>query len=404
MLHLLKAREDRAEDFRARDAIGSKLDWGYIVKTARQGAFAGLLFSALRDSALQDRVPQQALRDLARTYYLTGLSNARQREELERVLSALEQTGIETLLLKGAALLAEIPKLRRTRCMADIDLMVHEKDLLRSDSVLQGLGYVSSEGYKTKEQYLRNHHHLAPYVRPGTDFKVEIHRSIVPVDAPFRLDTDQLWARARRLKNGGREVRALSANDTLIYLCLHLSWAHAFTGAMRCFTDIASFLPCQGQSVDWGAILETARKGRFGAYLYYPLFFADRTLDLRLPESALNELKAQSHLRRLEDRLLKLLIQRYRILENDSSSFLPPWLLEKLYTELLRPAPVHKKLLSIFGIAIGPGPQPESGSTQGDSSRFTAFLHRGHRLLRLPLRFATRVNEVIMKRAFSRTA
>jgi hypothetical protein len=144
--------------------------------------------------------------------------------------------------------------------------------------------------------------------------------------------------------------------------------------------------------------------GDCATYVYYPLFFANRTLDLHVPESVLKGLKEHSHLGRVEDYLFRLLIRRYRIFEDSSSPLLPTWLLEKFCKELLRPAPLHKKILSIAKTLLYPAPEEHERPAQSGSARLPTWLHPGARLLRVARKLASRLNEVVMKKVSSGTS
>mgnify|MGYP001593025545 FL=1 len=68
-------------------------------------------------------------------------SNIFALSELGKILSAFRQNTVPVLLLKGASLLSTVYKKTLIRSIADLDLLVHPRDLPKADVAMSQCGY-----------------------------------------------------------------------------------------------------------------------------------------------------------------------------------------------------------------------------------------------------------------------
>ena len=137
-------------------------------------------------------------------------------QELERLVTALNEAGVRFLLLKGAALRRWLYPEPAMRVMSDIDLLVPESTHAAATAVMEALGYrpgLSAGGSVvfTEQQYLKRVGALA-----------------VPLDLHWRLSTnpvlrqrfefDELWHARRRLAPG---LHGLGPVHALLHAAVH---------------------------------------------------------------------------------------------------------------------------------------------------------------------------------------
>jgi hypothetical protein len=189
----------------------------------------------------QRRLEPEAARwlaDLRQRVTRAAVDNLRRDRELAEALDRLAGAGIETLLLKGAALRLARPGMAG-RYQCDVDLLLRRRDLERAEALLLGLGFQLVDSYRDRQALLDHHFHLG-YERRGA--VVELHWDVDTRSPPGFVD--RLWAASREvdLDDGdGRRGRVLSPEHQLLFGCLHLS-RHGFRGGLRWLADLATQL------------------------------------------------------------------------------------------------------------------------------------------------------------------
>ena len=325
-----------------------KLDWHYILRNAHQNRITPFLYSNLIEVDGERLVPNWVTQELAQTYHYVGFQNLRFYEELKNILLYFKNLEIDVIVLKGAALAEIIWGNVALRQMEDIDLLVQEHDLEKVDRLLCKLGYILDEGYKSKEWYRNNHHHLAPYYKPDKGVVIEIHRNIVSPNKLFNIDIGKMWERAQSVRIDGIDTKILAPEDLMIHLCLNISYSDLFIGKIRNLMDLSQAIRYYGKHIDWDRIIEEAMEKKFTRFIYYPLFLARNILNARIEKEMLDKFKDNSNLRLFEDRLLKFIIKRNILSRDDSSSVFPPWLLGNLCKDLIYHDHTCNRIKSLF--------------------------------------------------------
>lgn len=116
----------------------------------------------------------------------------RLKQQLERILAALNEAGVAALLLKGARyLVAPLGAWCQARTMRDIDLLIHPGDGERVLTVLTALGYRNGPFIPLR------HHHLPELCCDDEPAMLEIHTAVHSLEAERAMSTAEVWAEAR---------------------------------------------------------------------------------------------------------------------------------------------------------------------------------------------------------------
>jgi hypothetical protein len=117
--------------------------------------------------------------------------------EAERLCAALAAGGIESVVLKGAALARTVYPRPGVRTFRDLDLLVRPAQREDAHRLLLTLGYRDAVPPALVEVYRRHHFHfiLEGLGRP----RVELHWSLVRPDEPYRLSADDLLHEAQEI-------------------------------------------------------------------------------------------------------------------------------------------------------------------------------------------------------------
>ena len=170
-----------------------------------------LLYVALRDNhAAVDAAFQTRLRT---AYMRDELRNTAYRRVCQQVLSCLTATGVEPIVLKGAALADSVYPDLVLQHAHNVDLLLRDTDLSPAAKVLPSVGFAP----------------LMPPHPPGRQAVKLSHESGLPLvlhqrlfRSPFYdIDPSDLWARSQVQHIADVPAHVLSPADTLIQLCVN---------------------------------------------------------------------------------------------------------------------------------------------------------------------------------------
>lgn len=178
----------------------------------------------------------------------TRYRNALLLDEAAAAVCALRRAGVETCLLKGAALVAAVYRDPALRPMSDADLLVRPKDALRAIEVLIAEGWNTPRPLGPLEIA---RFHAAPFTNAAHG-SIDLHWR--PLDARFEDGGDDaLWAASRAGALAGEPCRVPAPSDLLLHACVG---GQRFEGeaAWRWLADARAVLVRAEAVPDWGRL------------------------------------------------------------------------------------------------------------------------------------------------------
>jgi len=278
---------ERADRIKA--LLRKDLDWAYLIQTALRHATMPLLYRSLVTASPQ-AVPRATLDELRDHFHSNARRNFVLTGELFKCLGLLGAHGIPAVPYRGPVLAASLYGDFSLRQFADLDILVHKKDVIRARDTL------ISQGYRPEFQLTGAQE--AAYLRSQSEYKVmhdeglvivEIHWRITERYFSFPLDPDQLWERLEPVSLAGREVRTFSPEDLLLILCAH-GTKHLWE-RLGWICDVAKLL-CAHQAMDWQRVMEQACALGGERMLFLGLFLANDLLGAPFPEEVLQKVQA----------------------------------------------------------------------------------------------------------------
>jgi hypothetical protein len=245
-------------------------------------------------------LPAAARDCLRKAQYHTAAQNALLFNELGRLLAALSQKRIPTLVLKGPALAKLLYPEPALRPMNDLDLVVHREHLAESVEIAMLLGYVVEQpehlGVAGWMDQALNHH---VFLRGGPEQRLalEIHWNLLAGNADARTPSmEWFWEHAQPwegLSHRPQEgVYALSPTAYLLYLPAHLVLQH---GAMSLpsswFYELHLLVGRCGGEIDWDGLIGEARLLHWSNTLLAVLVFLQDTFHTPIPPTVLQQLE-----------------------------------------------------------------------------------------------------------------
>ncbi|MBP9020746.1 MAG: nucleotidyltransferase family protein [Syntrophobacterales bacterium] len=274
------------------------IDWDYLVETAHREGVAALLYYNVRRYGLGHLLPDNVKSGLTDSYHRRVKTTLESIAVLRKVFRGLQEAGIDFLVFKGIALGECVYPQTALRGAGDCDLLVKKRELLAVDKYLNSLGYRSVDssarlaldnpaGYLASVEYRRD---------DPSAVGIHVHWHLVNTSVPATayvafIDMDALWEKSRRARVVDADTRILSPEHLIIYLCEHaLRVGHSFDRLIL-VCDLFFALRFYEKNIDWGFLVEEARRFRLDRFVYFGLLIASRFSSFSLPPEVMENLK-----------------------------------------------------------------------------------------------------------------
>ncbi len=229
------------------------------------------------------------LDNLFESYARVSRLNQRALAQLGGAAAAFKQNRIDFVLLKGADLVSRLYGVRGLRPIADVDLLVRERDLPVIDQILAALGY--------HQEVDGNPAYSLP-----DGLTLDLVTSIWYLDGTDALEN--LWQRSISRQIGTQRVSVMSGEDLLIYLTAY-TVVHRAALSPRFANDLA--LLTQKEQLNWDFIIAEAKANGLRVPLHHGLSYARARQGLcNIPEAVLHHLEPQV----LSERLMAFLLHK----------------------------------------------------------------------------------------------
>lgn len=194
--------------------------------------------------------------DLAEAYSRVSLANKRTLDRFVQVGRLFHDGGIDFIVLKGADLLSRVYGVRGLRPIADVDLLVHTRDLRKIDEILTASGF---------RRLIDGN---PAYGSPEDGLILDMTSEVWYADDPAGL-----WERAVVRTLDRLPIKCLEGHDLLLYLTaysvVHRGYfAPSFTTDLRLLTRKAR--------IEWETVIAEAIRHHLKIPVYHGLSFACR--------------------------------------------------------------------------------------------------------------------------------
>jgi hypothetical protein len=220
------------------------------------------------------------------------INHARVEKALLAVKRALDEAGVDFIVLKGPQL-AGLYDNPYERLMSDLDILVREVDFHRAGARLERAGFSFKDRDATHS--ISGKDYNTSLFGLGGAVWVELHRDIAP-HWRYNADIKGMFERSITFKFGSVKVRGLSVDDLLLSMCIHIAKDYFAGVEKKHFVDVA-VVTCK-EKVDWDAFLLRVKQAGAASASYYILLAAARQFGAVVPEDVLTALKP-SILRRI---------------------------------------------------------------------------------------------------------
>ena len=329
--------------------------WELMIEVASFHYVAPALAWCLRDEPMPGDVAE---------YFSSVQALNRQRndgmlEGLARVAALLNGVGIEPVLLKGCAMLADdLYPDASLRLMGDADILIPR------ERAAEAVAALTDAGFATKPSDVivpPNHHHLQPVHDPQTGLGLELHIEVMSSDPDAVIATDWFCAGARDVTFRGHRVRVPAPTSNAGHCIFHSQVFHGLharrTIQLRYLFDLVLLRARHEAAIDWTVLDHRFATAGLGQVLGTFLHFAEVLFGQ--PAPALSHVAASSdlaELRRVQSRDgFQAQIESLQVLTDTLQSRLSRTMMERdqLQNELAAVARTHAKLEQHYADVLG---------------------------------------------------
>ena len=232
-------------------AVHDERLWNGLVERAEREGLGPLLRHHLTQAGIT--IPREVERALGGLWLRHSKLAKARRAALSELLQACAGQNIELLLLKGAGLAHVAYPEPGLRPMRDVDVLVRGEDLERTEALLRELGY------RAREEYSDDHHHLAPMYREraGLTLGVELHKQL---ERAYALELESLREGALHFQLDGVPAQCPGPLPMLRHVYVHgfrLPMRRAESFRLIWAADVIAVVEKFVDQLDWPALKQS---------------------------------------------------------------------------------------------------------------------------------------------------
>ncbi len=250
-------------------------DWNQLIEEAEAHKVSGLVYTALKRNIESFDIESSTLVKWKKDIIFGSLNQSEHIKKVAQLLNSFNEAQIPVIVLKGVVLryLYPAPDLRT---MNDVDVLVHEEDLRKIESLLTSLGY-----YKYQEEGEKHD----VYIKSGYPM-VEVHW-MLSHERTFKGCVEyekSIWNRVREVEVEGVRSLTLGYNDFLLHLMIHMASHAASHGfGVRFLTDIVLMIEQEGPYIDWAQFKKDIRQCEIETFTGIMLRCCEDLFDFKIP-------------------------------------------------------------------------------------------------------------------------
>ena len=233
-------------------------DWSRLLQLCDFHKMKPVLYQFIRKQDLVDDIPPRHYKNLRDHVLLNSTRNILFLHEAESLIKAFQKANIPVIGLKGIYLIEHFYDNISLRSMNDIDLLLKKKNIPSAITIAESLGYHQTSYFDIGDQNIDTKH--VPPLKKEDGPYLEIHWTILEEDEPFTIDANGFWDRAISTKIAGVDAKALSMEDLVLHLCIHLTYQHHLEIGLHSLYEIHLLIQQEQDTIDWKSLSNRARE------------------------------------------------------------------------------------------------------------------------------------------------
>jgi hypothetical protein len=267
------------------DALTAWHQWKDVFETSDLDEGPRRLLPLLYRNLQQQGISDPLIDTFKQEYFHAWSQNQLAFHRIAPLLRSFDDAGIQSMLLKGAALAVLFYEDVGLRPMKDIDLLVRHDQAKQSIQLLTSLGWKSA--YSSPEA-------LVPFEQ-ATEFKnaegqnLDLHWRLM-WEGRQDLDDTEFWTGSISTGINGIQIRTLNPADQLLHVCVHgAKWND--TSSLRWVADAMMIIGSHRFSIDWARLVHQAQKRQLTLPMRETLAYLESFLAAPIPTETLSKLQ-----------------------------------------------------------------------------------------------------------------
>jgi len=264
------------------------LNWDYIVTTSELNGVIPLVSKSLNLYG-KDIVPADVIETFYELNRESAVSNLIKVKELLYIYKKFKESGITSVVLKGAGLGSEAYGDISLRPFGDLDILVRKEKLAEAIKILIECGYEhifdytekQAELYKQSVFYLKDQDMHYSFYNPLKKIHFELHWALMPPKYSFSQDVDEVFENAVAVSEGQGEFYVPGLEDLIIYLSLH-GTKHYWSRLIWIF-DVAILVE-KKKDIRWEVVIAKSEEFNCLRSLLLSLYLAEKMYSAGLPK------------------------------------------------------------------------------------------------------------------------
>jgi Uncharacterised nucleotidyltransferase len=201
------------------------------------------------------------------------------------LLAAFDKAGIDTMVLKGAALIQLYYRESGLRPVLDADVLVHAHDAEHAMELMTRLQW--NPVRDRQPQMAIPIIHSTPFEDNGGR-QVDLHWHLF-WECFNAKDNDDYWKNAIPIQIGGAQTLALNPTDQLLHTCWHgARWNEV--PPIRWVADAMQIMGASAAEIDWSSLLKKAQRHRIILPVKDSLEYLKKKFDAPVPDTVLKSM------------------------------------------------------------------------------------------------------------------
>jgi hypothetical protein len=255
------------------------------------------LFYASTNRILRQAAPKERLERLQIWHKQNSIQNLKMTSELLRLLRILDEQGIQAIPFKGPALAQQLYGDILIRMFSDLDLFIHERDVLEAKEILLKEGYIPEIQISPIQEkaYLDSESEYI-FIHKSNGTRIDLHWRLISPCYSIGFDHKELWSRIRTSTLEGQIILSLPPEELLIALSIHGVRHYAIGGGLKQICDISRLIE-QNKGIDWNIITWYTNRFRIERILLLNLKLAMDIQGIDLPPEILKKIDADQNVK-----------------------------------------------------------------------------------------------------------
>lgn len=242
-----------------------------------------LLYANMSRLKLQDSLMGR----LKGTYRRAWCEAQTRFEQACKVLTMLNEHGIETVVIKGIPLSLTYYPNETLRPMADIDIVVRHGQAAAAIRLLESAGW--ARGPTSRDENLQYHHAMQFFWPAGGELDLHWH---FLTECRSDAANEHFWRNSTPLDVKGVKTRQLGHTDMFIHTVIHgIRWN--LEPPIRWIADAAMILRRADDQLDWTQLLAFANQEKLNYRMRLGLSYLAERMKLPIPAWVLETLAAR---------------------------------------------------------------------------------------------------------------